>query len=73
MKRGFHVCDVCESSQREIPVIEDRSKKIKVDYAEMRVFGETGRIYAAPNLLFHYITEHHYKPPNEFIQSVLHA
>lgn len=73
MKRGFHVCDVCESSQREIPVIEYRSKKLKVGYAEIRVFGETGKIYAAPNLLFHYITEHSYKPPNEFIQAVLHT
>src|SRR5439155_5623857 len=38
--------------------------------AEIRVFGERGRIYAAPNLIYHYVVAHHYKPPDEFLQAL---
>jgi hypothetical protein len=38
--------------------------------AEIRVFSNEGRIYAAPNLLFHYVCEHHYRPPKEFVQAL---
>lgn len=34
--------------------------------AEIRVFGENGTIYAAPNLIYHYVTVHSYKMPDEF-------
>jgi hypothetical protein len=38
--------------------------------AEIRVFGKRGKIYAAPTLLFHYVTVHHYKPPDEFLMAL---
>jgi hypothetical protein len=38
---------------------------------EIRVFGRDGVIYAAPNLVYHYIVEHQYRPPDVFIQAVL--
>jgi len=28
-------------------------------------------VYAAPDLIYHYVVEHHYCPPDEFIQAVL--
>ena len=30
-------------------------------------------IYAAPNLIYHYVKEHRYLPPMEFINAVLSA
>lgn len=39
--------------------------------SEIRVFGRDGTIYAAPNLIYHYIVEHQYRPPDVFIQAVL--
>jgi hypothetical protein len=30
-----------------------------------------GKTYFAPQMLFHYITAHHYKPPEEFIDAVM--
>ena len=33
--------------------------------------GATGRVYAAPTLIWHYVTEHGYRPPDEFIDAVL--
>jgi hypothetical protein len=38
--------------------------------AEIRVFGN-GRIYTAPDMIYHYITLHEYQPPDEFIAAVL--
>ncbi|MCA9938418.1 MAG: hypothetical protein KC418_07240 [Anaerolineales bacterium] len=38
--------------------------------AEIRVIGELD-IYAAPDLLHHYVTTHHYLPPPEFIAAVM--
>ena len=40
---------------------------------ELRVLGSDGVIYAAPAMLRHYITVHHYRPPEQFIQAVLHG
>lgn len=39
---------------------------------EIRVKSENGTIYSAPALLLHYIAEHQYKPPEEFISAVLY-
>jgi len=69
--RGFHVCDLCAERVNQVPILEYKSKKLKVGTAEIRVFGNKGKIYAAPNLLFHYITKHSYQPPLEFVQAVL--
>lgn len=37
---------------------------------EIRVLGEND-IYAAPDLIVHYVTAHNYRPPQEFITAVL--
>lgn len=38
--------------------------------AEIRVTGASGRVYAAPDLIVHYIKDIGYLPPEEFIQAV---
>lgn len=38
---------------------------------EIRVFGEGDIVYAAPTMIYHYVVDHHYRPPQEFIQAVL--
>lgn len=40
--------------------------------AEIRVIGELD-IYAAPDLIYHYVTVHQYLPPPEFVEAVLHG
>jgi hypothetical protein len=37
--------------------------------AEIRVQGADGTLYAAPNLVIHYMTAHHYCPPEEFCRA----
>ncbi len=33
--------------------------------------GQDGTVYAAPDLIYHYVVAHHYRPPDEFIQAVM--
>src|SRR5438876_5886423 len=56
-----------------IGIHPDSGERIELGYAELRVSGEHGKIYAAPNILYHYVTVHHYKPPEEFVQALKHA
>jgi hypothetical protein len=58
--RGFHACPFCKSRERP------RGS------AEVRVIGR-GRVYAAPELVYHFVEKHGYRPPDEFIAAVLAA
>lgn len=40
--------------------------------AEIRVLGEED-IFASPDLIYHYVTVHHYRPPQPFIDAVIHG
>ena len=39
--------------------------------AEIRVVSDEGQLYAAPNLIYHYVASHNYAPPSEFVRAVL--
>lgn len=56
--RGLHMCEFC------------KGRKKPGGSAEIRVVGN-GRVYAAPELVYHYVVVHDYKPPKEFIGAVL--
>jgi hypothetical protein len=56
--RGFHCCDFCKGPDKPH------------GSAEIRVLGD-GRVYAAPELVYHYVVAHAYRPPEEFIAAVL--
>lgn len=71
--RGFHTCNLCIHPEDGIPVVEANGEKRKVGYYEIRVWGNDGKVYAAPSLFYHYITHHNYKPPQEFIDAVMSA
>ncbi|MBP7997623.1 MAG: hypothetical protein KA314_01705 [Chloroflexi bacterium] len=43
---------------------------IQLGLSEIRVLGDDD-IFAAPTLIYHYVTAHNYRPPDEFIQAVL--
>jgi len=67
--RGWHECEFCPAKPYD-PMAENDLDPLGT--AEIRVFHK-GRIYAAPNLIYHYVAEHHYRPPEEFIDAVLNA
>lgn len=53
---GFHRCEICKEGTGS---------------GEIRVIGKNGLVYAAPMMIVHYIQDHLYLPPDEFIQAVL--
>ncbi len=41
--------------------------------AEVHIRAPNGQVYAAPSLVLHYVEVHNYRPPDEFIEAVLHG
>lgn len=74
--RGYHYCVFCEHPN-DIMLLEPAKVQwegqiMRLGSAEIRViYGEN--VYAAPNLIYHYVVEHNYKPPQEFIEAVLNG
>ena len=60
-------CPLCNEI---VPPVERDGHRSLPGSGEIRVLGETD-IYAAPDLIVHYITAHNYQPPREFVQAVL--
>ncbi len=69
--RGFHLCQFCNVPTETVPTIQRGDEVFKAGYAEIRVFGKDDIEYASPDLIYHYINEHGYLPPQEFIDAVL--
>jgi hypothetical protein len=66
--RGYHLCELCHAT--ETNKITTSSGEVTLGSAELHVFsGPIG--YAAPNLVVHYVDQHRYLPPSEFIDAVL--
>jgi hypothetical protein len=59
LRRGFHVCDLRPSRN-----VRPRGN------GEVRVRSAAGVTYAAPALIWHYVADHEYLPPREFIDAV---
>lgn len=72
--RGYYRCNLCVAPKQEIFVATRNGKAIKLGFAEIRVLSEdSSTVYAAPDLIYHYIVDHGYRPPEEFIQAVLNG
>lgn len=71
--RGFHMCDFCKNTKTGMPTVTFKGETRKVGYYEIRVYGQDEKLYAAPSLIIHYILQHHYKPPQEFIDAVIYS
>ena len=65
--RGLHRCPFCGKSPIRIPFGEN---EILLGSAEIRVWGSDGIVFAAPTLIYHYIRDHDYMPPDEFVNAL---
>ncbi len=73
--RGFHECEICNLSalewfERRHSIYGAKAEFASIGDGEIRVIGESA-IYAAPALIYHYVVDHEYRPPDEFIQAVM--
>ena len=69
---GFHECPFCDNPPFGLPASHN-GQEITLGSGDMWVFGNNGRYYVAPNLIYHYVAAHHYCPPEEFIEAVMHS
>ena len=74
--RGLHICSLCPTPPAgQWPPEQNRVSSFAGDFivggAEIRVAGQDGIVYAAPDLVIHYVQTHRYKPPSAFISAVL--
>ena len=69
--RGFHVCELCNFGPD--PDFHQARAAGALSSSVIRVPGLDGRIYFSPTMILHYITRHDYKPPEDFIRSVMAA
>lgn len=67
---AMRVARRCPLCNELVPPVEREEHSAHPGTGEIRVLGETD-IYAAPDLIVHYITAHNYQPPQEFVQAVL--
>jgi hypothetical protein len=66
--RGGHDCEFCPGCYAYYA--ERNGQRLFLGTAEIRVFSQDGRVYAAPTLIYHYVAAHHYKPPDEFLEAL---
>ena len=70
---GFHNCELCSGENEWYPngqvgpVIQWRGEFLRVKGHGHYLLSYDDRVYISPALLLHYILDHEYKPPDEFI------
>lgn len=58
---GFHVCEYCQGDQKETS-----SGDVILKFAN-------GNTYMVPDMILHYVADHKFTPPEQFINDVLHC
>lgn len=58
---GFHVCAYCSGPPRET----------SSGHVLLRM--SSGRLWEVPDMLLHYVADHYYRPPAEFINDIMDA
>ncbi|GGY97634.1 DUF7919 family protein [Streptomyces poonensis] len=69
--RGVHHCEFCDTDRPVVLGGPAMDTEVWLGSAEIRVRGADGTLYAAPNLVIHYITQHQYCPPEEFCRAAV--
>ncbi|WP_456154798.1 DUF7919 family protein [Wenjunlia vitaminophila] len=71
--RGWHTCNFEHSEERsKSPALcTSDGNRHRLGGAEVRVICRDGRWLVAPDMVLHYIVEHGYLPPEDFVEGVL--
>lgn len=69
--RGIHICHFCPHNGRFVHnILVYEGREIIMDNGEILVVGADGAAFRAPTMLYHYITEHQYQPPDVFWEAL---
>lgn len=66
--RGLHDCEFCPPGEGHIT--DPRPGRSWLAFYEIRVPAGPGVMFAAPSLVWHYVTAHEYRPPAQFVEAV---
>jgi hypothetical protein len=76
---GWHDCEICTTEAEWYPGGKI-GPVIRWQGCELRLYGaghflvrHEGQVYCCPALTLHYILDHGYRPPDEFVRAVLHG
>lgn len=64
--RGIHICELCDPARAEPCYLVVGGERHLLGTAEIHIGG-----FAAPSLLLHYVVDHRYRPPVEFVEAVM--
>ena len=68
--RGIHTCTLCGEI---LPQLQWRDQTIQLQGHGHYLIQMDKTVYIAPELLLHYIREHSYCPPQEFLRGTIHG
>lgn len=71
--RGFFRCRLprCRGGRQELGLIVTiDGRDVRLGSAELWIPFEAGTWFAAPDLIYHYVRDHEYQPPQEFLRAV---
>ena len=71
MMRGYHICTYCPDTDTEFVVETLEGRALHLGSAEIWVLGNDDTVFCAPNLIVHYVRDHGYKPPDDFVDAVM--
>lgn len=60
---GFHVCEYCKKGQK--------NKHHNTSSGDVTLHFGSGRSYVMPDMILHYVVDHGWVPPGEFINDVM--
>jgi|SRR5215472_7843061 len=69
LARGMHRCQFCPEPTFGY-IAERDGIKIGLGSGEIRVKGLLGIEYASPTMIYHYMNDHSYLPPQEFLEAI---
>jgi hypothetical protein len=73
IRRSLHVCSLCRRNFSEYSSYYNYKDNeiICISNADVLVMSSEGIVYASPVQIYHYIRDHNYLPPNEFIRVIM--
>jgi hypothetical protein len=66
--RGIHTCTLCGES---LPQMRWRNRTVQLKGHGHYLVRMEKKVYMAPELLLHYLSEHRYSPPQEFVLATI--
>jgi hypothetical protein len=71
--RGWHRCQLHHSGgEQPYPaIVEIGGQRLSLGGAEVRVVSVPGVWMIAPDLILHYVADHFYRPPEDFLEAVI--